>query len=106
MPVSKPGMNIPQKTPMLQHGMQRLFAPVDVASLVYFRIAFGLILFYEVLRYFAYGWIRDYYIDPSFHFTYYGFDWIKPWPGDGMYVHFVALGILALCIMLGLQYRL
>jgi hypothetical protein len=84
----------------------RLFAPVDIASLVCFRIAFGAIMFWEVWRYLSYGWVERYYITPQFHFTYYGFDWVKPWPGDGMYWHFYALGFLALCILFGFWYRL
>ena len=51
----------------------RLFAPVDIASIVYFRIAFGAIMLWEVWRYYKYGWIKSYYIDPVMHFTYYGF---------------------------------
>ncbi len=86
--------------------LSRLFAPVDISSLVFFRIAFGAILFWEVLRYFAYERIGRFYIDPAFHFTFYGFDWVRPWPGHGMYAHFYALGVLAICILLGLCYRL
>jgi vitamin K-dependent gamma-carboxylase len=83
----------------------RLFAPVDIASLVFFRIAFGVIMVWEVAKYFVHGWIRTYYIDPSFHFTYYGFGWVQPWPGYGMYLHFLVLGVLAACVALGLWYR-
>ena len=85
---------------------QRPFARIDIASLVYFRIAFGAILLWEVWRYFDHDWIRRYWIEPSFHFTYYGFGWARPWPADGMYIHFVALGALAVLIILGLWYRL
>jgi len=84
----------------------RLFEPVDIAILVYFRIVFGAIMLLEVFRYFSYDWIAKYWIEPTFHFTYYGFDWIRPWPGDGMYVHFVVLGILSVCIILGFKYRI
>jgi len=85
--------------------MRRLFAPVDIASLAVFRVAFGALLLIEVLRYFAHGWIASKFIEPAFHFTYYGFDWVRPWPGAGMYVHFAALGLLAACVMLGFAYR-
>ena len=34
-----------------------MFRPVDPASLVFFRIAFGLIMMIEVYRYFTKGWI-------------------------------------------------
>lgn len=84
---------------------QDLCAPVDIASLVYFRIAFGLIMLWEVWRYFDHGWIGRYWIDPVMNFTYYGFDWVRPWPGIGMYLHFVGLGALAIGIILGCGYR-
>ncbi len=84
----------------------RLFAPIDVAPLVYFRVLFGLIMLWEVTRYYSHDWIERYYINPDFFFTYYGFSWIRPWPGNLMYVHFLALGILAVFIALGLWYRL
>jgi vitamin K-dependent gamma-carboxylase len=83
----------------------RLFAPVDIASLVYFRILFGAILLVEVWRYFHNGWIDAQFLGPPFHFTYYGFEWVHPWPGNGMYYHFAALGVLAVCIMAGFAYR-
>lgn len=84
----------------------RLFAPVDIAALVYFRIAFGAIMLWEVLRYFAHGWIARYWIDPPVHFTYYGFDWVRPWPGVGMHLHWAALGMLAAAVTLGYRYRI
>ncbi len=83
----------------------RFFTPVDIASLVVFRIIFGGIMIWEVCRYFHYDWIRRYYIDPTFFFTYYGFSWVRPWPGHLMYVHFYLLGVLAFLITIGLFYR-
>ena len=85
--------------------MPRLFAPVDIASLACFRIAFGALMAWEVTRYFGHRWIQASYVQPTFHFKYYGFEWIEPWPGHGMYVHFAALGALALCLMIVLFYR-
>lgn len=82
-----------------------LFRPVDIASLAIFRVAFGLIMVWEVGRYFANGWIERFYIVPTYHFGYWGFEWIKPWPGNGMYYHFVLLGILAAMISVGWCYR-
>jgi hypothetical protein len=82
-----------------------LFAPVDIASLVAFRIAFGGIMLWEMLRYFSHGWIARYWIEPEFHFTYPGFHWVKPWPEAGMYVHMGVLAVLAVFIAAGLFYR-
>jgi vitamin K-dependent gamma-carboxylase len=78
---------------------------IPIAPLVYFRIAFGAIMLWEVFRYAGYGWIASYYIRPAFHFTYFCFDWIRPLPGDGMYWVFAALGMLAVCIAFGAAYR-
>ena len=101
-------MGRPRKLPLMRVWgafLGRLFAPVDIASLVFFRIAFGLLMLWEVSRYFSNGWIQRDYIDPVFHFSYYGFGWVQPWPGYSMYLHFLALAALALCIAFGLWYR-
>lgn len=86
--------------------LSRLFAPVSVMPLIYFRLAFGAIMLWEVWRYAAYGWIARYYIEPTFFFSYFGFDWVKPLPGMGMYWIFLLLAILAALILCGLFYRI
>ena len=48
--------------------ISRLFEPVDIASLVFFRIAFGVVIIYEVWLQFSRGWIKLDYIDPDYHF--------------------------------------
>ena len=83
-----------------------LFEPVDISFLVFFRILFGGIMLWEVYRYFANGWITRYFVQPAINFTYYGFSWVKPWPGRGMYIHYFVLGAAAACVMLGLFYRI
>lgn len=85
---------------------QRLFQPTDIASVALFRILFGAAMVEEAVRYYMMGWIGEYFINPEFHFTYYGFDWAKPWPGNGMYVHFAVMGLSALGVMLGAWYRI
>jgi hypothetical protein len=82
-----------------------LFRPVDAASLAAFRILFGALMLVSVVRFWANGWIRDLYIAPSFHFHYFGFSWVSPWPGWGMYAHFVVLGLASALVMVGLFYR-
>ncbi len=85
--------------------IDRLFQPIDSAGLVWFRFVFGAVMVWEVCRYLAYGWVADHYIDPPFHFTYFGWDWVRPLPGAGMYVHMVLIGVFALFVSLGLFYR-
>ena len=83
-----------------------LFKPVDISFLVFFRIVFGGIMLWETYRYFTYGWITRYFVEPVVTFTYYGFSWVKPWPGRGMYIHFFVLGLAAACMMAGFFYRI
>lgn len=83
----------------------RLFEPIDIAPLVFFRIGFGLLMLWEVWRYFHYDRIARYFVEPDFFFHYMGFGWLKPLPGDGMFVLFHVLGALSVCIALGLFYR-
>jgi hypothetical protein len=84
---------------------QILFAPVDIAWLAVFRIGFGLLMAGECFQYLESGVVKAFYVDPPFHFTWLLFDWVKPWPGAGMYLHFYALIGLALCIAAGFCYR-
>jgi vitamin K-dependent gamma-carboxylase len=80
--------------------------PVDGASLAMVRIAFGLVMAWECWRYFSKGWISPNWIEPSFYFTFWGFDWVQPWGGDGMYWQWRAVGFFGLLVALGLFYRL
>jgi vitamin K-dependent gamma-carboxylase len=82
-----------------------LFRPVDASSVVAFRAIFGALMFVAVLRFFANGWIDEYYLQPSHFLHYYGFEWVRPWPGAGMYVHFALMALLSLGIVFGVYYR-
>lgn len=73
----------------------------DAAGLALFRILFGLILCGAVIRFAAMGWIDSLYLDPSYHFTYLGFDWVRPGPAWLTYTHFAAMGLAALSLALG-----
>ncbi len=97
--------NVPRLKTFLDNVQKHGFAPVDIASLIFFRIAFGFLMVWEVWRYFHYGWIATYWIEPRFLFKYYGFSWVQPWPGNGLYIHWAALGVVALFIAVGFLYR-
>lgn len=81
------------------------FRPVDIAPLVFFRIFFGLMMFYHVWSMTRDRWVQYFYIDPDFHFSYPGWSWVTPWPGNGMHLHFAVLMVAALGISAGLLYR-
>jgi hypothetical protein len=79
---------------------------VNIAPLVIFRIAFGALMLLSISRFIFKGWVHSMYIMPKMFFPYYGFEWVKPLPGEGMYVVFAVLLVASLCIMLGAFYRL
>jgi hypothetical protein len=82
------------------------FLRVDNAGVTFFRIAFGCLMAAWAWNYLSSGRVTRLYIEPSFNFTYYGFDWVEPLPGNGMYLHFVAIMVLSLMIAAGFLYRL
>lgn len=88
---------------MARH-IQKLFAPVDICWLAVFRILFGVVMLVEVGRYFVYGWV-DALGGMPFTFSYYGFEWVRPWSVQGMHLHFGVLGLAAACVALGFCYR-
>ncbi|MGE0323289.1 MAG: HTTM domain-containing protein [Polyangiaceae bacterium] len=71
-----------------------------------FRVLFGALMCFGTLRFVARGWIQDLYVSPSFHFSYYGFAWLKPWPGWGLYLHFGLMFLAALALAVGFYSRL
>ena len=83
----------------------RLFQPVSIESLVFFRVYFGIMMVADLASYFLNHWIETLYIKPDFLFKYYFFEWVHPWPGVGMYLHFAVMIILAVCITVGFFYR-
>ncbi len=77
----------------------------EAAPLAVFRIFFGLMMLLSIIRFWSYGWIDKLYIQPTFFFSYYGFDFVKPM-GEYTYLIFVLCAISAIFIMIGYQYRI
>ena len=82
-----------------------LEAPVDIAALAVFRILFGMMMALGMARFMGKGWVRELYVAPVFHFSYPGFEWVRPLPDFWMHAHFVLLLILSVGIALGCCYR-
>lgn len=104
---------MPRETPashppaaFLPRAARWLSAPVDIASLACFRIVFGVLMGADVISYFRNGWVKSLFIEPKFYFTFPGFDWVRPWPADGMFIEFGVMGIAAAFIALGLFHRI
>ncbi len=72
--------------------------------LAVFRILFGLMMFLSIIRFWSKGWIETLYLEPNFHFSYYGFDWVKPL-GEFTYMLFLICGLSALFVSIGYKYR-
>lgn len=85
--------------------IEKLWSEVPVSSVAYFRVAFGLLIFFSTLRIVLLGWIDTQYIDPAYHFTYYGFDWVKPYHPYLVYALFITVGISSIGVALGYKYR-
>ncbi|WP_179018921.1 HTTM domain-containing protein [Winogradskyella forsetii] len=80
-------------------------AQTNAAPLAVFRIGFGIMMLASIIRFWSYGWIEKLYIEPKFHFSYYGFEFIKPL-GNYTYLIFIICGLSAVFIALGLKYRI
>lgn len=90
---------------MLRQLMKKAETPVDITGLVYFRVAYGALMFLETVRLLLGGIVKEKYLDPVFHFTYYGFDWVRVPPAPVLYGLFVLIAVAALCVALGLFTR-
>ena len=82
-----------------------LFKKIDNAQLIVFRVFYGFLICCEAFGAIATGWVRRTFIEPKFTFSFIGFEWLQPLPGDGMYCYFVIMGILGVLITLGYKYR-
>ncbi|NRR90719.1 HTTM domain-containing protein [Winogradskyella undariae] len=77
----------------------------NAAPLSVFRIGFGVMMLASIIRFWSYGWIEKLYLEPKFHFTFYGFQWIKP-IGNYTYLLFAICGLAAFFVLIGFKYRI
>ena len=82
----------------------RPFDLTSSAPLATFRIFFGLMMLFSLIRFWLNGWIETLYIEPEFHFKYFGFSWVSDW-GAYTYLLFIICGLSTIFITLGLFYR-
>jgi hypothetical protein len=86
--------------------IKKFFNEVHIAPLAIFRLIFGAMMFAAVIRFIANGWVYTQYIQPTFFFPYYGFEWIKPLGSNSMYILFALMALSFFFVMLGLFYRI
>ena len=89
----------------MKNWRRRLQEPVDGASLAFFRIGFGALIVWQTIRYFRYDWIGWFYAGNPYLLKYYGFSWVHPPAGDGIYLIFGFLFVAAIMVAVGLFYR-
>lgn len=77
----------------------------SITPLVTFRITYGLLLFFSSIRFWYQGWIDSLFIEPSFHFKYFGFHWVKMCPEALIKPLFAVMILAAFCVAVGLFYR-
>lgn len=77
----------------------------NAAPLAVFRILFGILMLWSIIRFAANGWISKLYIEPQFFFSYYGFEWVQPL-GEWTYLIFIICGLSSLFITMGFKYRI
>ncbi len=82
-----------------------LFKHIDNSALIVFRIIFGLLCFLESVGAIFTGWVKRTLIEPEFTFSFIGFEWLQPLPGNWMYFYYIIMGLFGLLIMLGYKYR-
>ncbi len=75
------------------------------ATLAAFRILFGVLMLFSLIRFLYKGWVYKFYIAPNFHFKYYGFSWVVTW-GGYTYILFAIAIIACIGIIIGFKYRL
>ncbi|PQB03941.1 HTTM domain-containing protein [Aureitalea marina] len=90
---------------MLERYKTYLNQSTEAAPLAVFRILFGVMMLASIIRFVANGWVRKLYIDPQWHFTFFGFEWARPL-GEATYILFVICGLAAILVALGYKYRL
>ena len=78
--------------------------PIPAAPLATLRLCFGLLMAISLVRFVANGWVQKLYLDPQYHFSYHGFEWVKPL-GPYTYLLFLIAFIAALLIAIGWFYR-
>ena len=72
--------------------------------LALYRIGFGILVMFSLSRFALNGWIESLYLEPDFHFSYYGFSWVKP-IGIYTYLIFLICFASALFVTIGYRYR-
>lgn len=82
-----------------------LFKHIDNSALIVFRVCFGLLITLEAWGSIFTGWVKRVFVEPQFTFTFIGFEFLQPLPGNWMYFFYVVMGIFGILVMIGYKYK-
>ena len=105
---SERGRPRPLESPLAAAGLRTwssALQPTPAASLAVYRILFGLLMAGAMVRVLAKGWVDTVFLAPAFHFSYPGFDWVRPLPAGAMPAFVAGLAVCALGVAAGFFYR-
>ncbi|MEM8942348.1 MAG: HTTM domain-containing protein [Pseudomonadota bacterium] len=80
--------------------------PRDIAALAAFRVMLGALMCFGAWRFMRNGWIERMYVEPEFHFKFWGFEWVTVPSEAGLYVLYWSIASSALLVALGAFYRI
>lgn len=93
-------------TALAQRGFTYLEQSVPIAPLITFRVVFGGVMVFSVVRFWYLGWIEDHFQNTQFTFKFFGFYWVQLLPLPYLYALHALMLLGAIGIMLGAWYRL
>lgn len=85
--------------------VERARRPCDIAWLAAFRILYGLSMATSAERFIHNDWVDRLFVEPKFHFKYFGFHWVEPLEPRWMHALFWVLILLGLCVAAGFLFR-
>jgi len=77
----------------------------SIYPLVTFRILFGGLMFFTSIRFWMQGWVEKLYIQPTFFFKYYNFEWVDMCSQEYIKPLFFVMIITAMFVAIGFFYR-
>lgn len=85
--------------------VERSSRPRDIAWLAAFRVLYGTSMAISAERFLSNGWVDRLFVEPSFHFKYWGFGWVEALDPSLMHAFFWVLLGLGVSIAVGLFFR-
>ncbi|MEX0810853.1 MAG: HTTM domain-containing protein [Chitinophagales bacterium] len=90
---------------MLKIFYQKLFEERDSSGIILWRILLGFLLVAEAWGAILTSWMTEKFVEPSFRFTFIGFEFLSMLSGPKMYAYNIVMGFFGLFFMLGWKYR-